>query len=149
MSIQVEMDDWWHDHKRQKEEIQQLELELIKIREEVARMRVDPQQDYGLGDGTCLKGYVRAGFDELVTAFGEPLEGDNYKTQAEWVLLFTLPDGDEVVATIYDWKKDCSIYDVTEWNVGGHDPRAPEVVIDYLNYVRDMAAMPNVDRLSA
>ena len=149
MNIQIEMDDWWHDHKRQEEEIQQLELEPTKIREEVSRMRVEPQQDYEKSDGTCLKGYIRTTFDELTMAYGEPLPGDGYKTQAEWVLLFTMPDGEEIVATVYDWKKDCSIYEVTEWNIGGHDPRAPELVIDYLNYVRDMASLFNADRLSA
>jgi len=157
MNIQDDMNDWWHDHKRQEEERQQLELELAKIRQEVERMRVEPQQDYDRIHGTCLKGYVRADFNDLVMAFGEPLDGDGDKTQAEWVLVFTLPDGDEIVATVYDWKK----YDTppmlnTEWNIGGHDYRAPELVIDYLNYIRDMdeqqvavAPMPNADRFSA
>lgn len=139
MRLQYDMDDWWAAHKQQEEERQQLELELAKIRQEVERMRVEPQQDYGLINGTCLKGYVRADFDELVMAFGEPLEGDGDKTQAEWVLLFTLPDGEEIVATVYDWKQyDTAVMNVKDWNIGGHDYRAPELVIDYLNYVRDM-----------
>lgn len=139
MRLQDDMNDWWAAHKQQEEERQQLELELAKIRQEVERMRVEPQQDYGLINGTCLKGYVRADFDELVMAFGEPLEGDGDKTQAEWVLLFTLPDGEEIVATVYDWKQyDTTAMDVKNWNIGGHDYRAPELVIDYLNYVRDM-----------
>jgi hypothetical protein len=137
-NIQDDMNDWWAEHKRQEEEIQQLELKLTTIREEIARMKVTRQDGFTLSDGTCLQGYVKADFNELVETFGEPLEGDGYKTQAEWVLLFSLPDGDEVIATIYDWKKDCSIYEVEEWNIGGHDPRAPELVIDYLNYARDM-----------
>lgn len=139
MRLQDDMNDWWAAHKQQEEERQQLELELAKIRQEVERMRVEPQQDYGLINGTCLKGYVRADFDELVMAFGEPLEGDGDKTQAEWVLLFTLPDGEEIVATVYDWKQyDTAVMNVKDWNIGGHDYRAPELVIDYLNYVRDM-----------
>lgn len=157
MTIQIEMDDWWHEHKRQEEERQQLELELAKIQQEVANMRVAPQQDFSLISGSCLKGYVRATFDELVAAFGEPLEGDGCKTQAEWVLLFTLPDGEEIVATVYDWKKyDTLPMQNMDWNIGGHDYRAPELVIDYLNYVRDMeeqqvavAPMRNADRFSA
>lgn len=137
--MREEMDDWWADHKRQEEEIQQLELELAKIRQEVKRMRVTAQPDFSLIDGTSLQGYVRADFMELVDAFGWPLDGDGEKTQAEWVLLFELPDGDEVVATIYDWKKyDTDPMQNTEWNVGGRDPRAPELVIDYINYLRDM-----------
>ncbi len=150
MRLQDDMNDWWAAHKQQEEERQQLELELAKIRQEVERMRVEPQQDYGLINGTCLKGYVRADFNELVAAFGEPLEGDGDKTQAEWVLLFTLPDGEEVVAAVYDWKQyDTPAMDVKNWNIGGHDYRAPELVIDYLNYVRDMDDMPNADRFSA
>jgi len=137
------MEDWWADHKRQEEEIQQLELELTKIREGVSRMRVIAQSDFALINGTSLQGYVHAYFSELVAAFGEPLEGDGDKTQAEWVLVFEVPqdDGytDRVVATIYDWKKyDQRADEVTSWNIGGHDPRAPELVIDYLNYQRDM-----------
>jgi hypothetical protein len=157
MNLQDDMNDWWDEHKRQEEEIQQLEVELIKIREEVSRMRVEPQQDFDLINDTCLKGYVRATFDELVAAFGEPLDGDGDKTQAEWVLLFTLPDGDEIVATVYDWKKyDTPPMNIMDWNIGGRDYRAPEVVIDYLNYVRDMeeqqvavAPMRNADKFSA
>ena len=143
MSLQDEMDDWWADHKRQEEEIQQLELELAKMKQETMRMKVYPQDNYNEISGTYLQGYVRAYFSELVAAFGEPLEGDGEKTQAEWVLVFEVPqdDGyaDRVVATIYDWKKyDTSPLDNTEWNIGGTDARAPELVIDYLNYQRDM-----------
>ena len=155
MNLQDDMNDWWAAHKQQEEERQQLELELTKIRQEVERMRVEPQQDYSRIHSTCLKGYVRADFDELVMAFGEPLEGDGDKTQAEWVLLFTMPDGEEVVATVYDWKQyDTAVVNVKDWNIGGHDYRAPELVIDYLNYIRDwvndaMDDMPNADRFPA
>jgi hypothetical protein len=143
MTLQNDMDDWWADHKRQEDEIQQLELELAKIRQEVERMKVYPQDIFTDANGTSLQGYVRADYSELVAAFGEPLEGDGCKTQAEWVLVFEVPqdDGyaDRVVATIYDWKKyDQTVEDITQWNIGGHDPRAPELVIDYLNYQRDM-----------
>lgn len=150
MRLQDDMNDWWAAHKQQEEERQQLELELAKIRQEVEHMRVEPQQDYGLINGTCLKGYVRANFAELAAAFGDPLEGDGQKTQAEWILLFTMPDGEEIIATVYDWKQyDTAVVNVKDWNIGGHDYRAPELVIDYLNYVRDMDDMSNADRLSA
>ena len=106
-------------------------------------MRVTAQTDFSSINGTCLQGYVHAYFSELVAAFGEPLEGDGDKTQAEWVLVFEIPHDDgyteSIVATIYDWKKyDQTVNEITSWNIGGHDPRAPELVIDYLNYQRDM-----------
>jgi len=62
--------------------------------------------------------------------FGEPREGDGYKTQAEWTVYS--PTG---IATIYDWKQgDCyqgegngtPVEEVTEWSIGGHDKQVIE-----------------------
>lgn len=143
--MQDEMDDWWSEFKRQEDECREFEESLIKLQRMVSQMKMEPQEDFELTAGTCLQGKVSADYFELVDTFGQPMEGDGYKTQVEWVLLFTLPDGEQIVATIYDWKKDELPEFVTDWNVGGNDYRAAELVIDYLNYARDMKIM-NVRR---
>ncbi len=79
-------------------------------------------------NGTSLQGYITCSYDTLVEVFGEPMEGDGYKTQAEW----TGKSGDTVF-TIYDWKEDQDIYDVTDWHIGGHGLSAVEVVHNIVN----------------
>lgn len=74
---------------------------------------------------TSLQGYVTAKYDVLCALFGEPLDGDGRKTDAEWHFVF-VPSGE--VATLYNWKngrnylgKDgLNVEDITEWNIGGH-----------------------------
>ena len=142
MGLEQDMDDWWADFKREEEEHQQFELSLAKIREEMAKVKVFPQTSFELTGGSSLKGSVRADYAELVRAFGNPMEGDGSKTQVEWVVLFEVSEHDTVLATIYDWKKyDQRPVEVTHWNIGGHDYRAADMVIDYLNYLRDMDAV--------
>ena len=88
--------------------------------------------------GTYLQGGIKASFTDLVEAFGPPLRGDGYKTRAEWVLEFCVPqDGDEpdeeVIATIYDWKRfNQELISVTDWNVGGYTIAALNAVRKYL-----------------
>jgi len=80
--------------------------------------------------GTSYKGTISANYIDLEDTFGEPLEGDDYKTDAEWVVSFTVGDSQTVIATIYNWKNGknyCGrdgddVLDIREWNVGGHDP---------------------------
>ena len=78
-----------------------------------------------LAMGTHGQGEINGAYSQLVALFGEPNEGDEFKTQAEWTVY--TPAG---VATIYDWKQgDCyhgkgngtPVEEVTEWHVGGHD----------------------------
>lgn len=82
--------------------------------------------------GTCYQGTISANYIDLEDVFGDPLEGDNYKTDAEWVVKFTYGD-QEVVATIYNWKNGKSycgdedgldVTDICEWNVGGYNADA-------------------------
>jgi hypothetical protein len=85
--------------------------------------------------GTSYKGTISANYIDLEDTFGEPLEGDDYKTDAEWVVSFTVGDA-TVVATIYNWKNGknyCGddgddVLDIREWNVGGHDPMCVTLV---------------------
>lgn len=136
-----DQEDWWAEFKRQEDEAQQLEFELNNIRMEIANMKVTVHDKYTNISGTYLQGSVNTTLDELVQAFGPPLDGDMYKTRAEWVIEFELSTGELIIATIYDWKQyDTELDEVTKWNVGGKDPRAAELVLDYLNYLHDMRA---------
>jgi hypothetical protein len=75
-------------------------------------------------DETCLQGYVKVSYADLVKKFGEPIDGDGYKVDAEWVIKFK--NGE--VATIYNYKdgknyngeSGMSKENITEWHVGGH-----------------------------
>lgn len=71
-------------------------------------------------NGTSLKGYINASYDELFHILGEPTynepSGDN-KIQIEWVVKF----GNELF-TVYDWKtydREYTINELSEFNVGG------------------------------
>ena len=75
-------------------------------------------------NGTSLQGYITCSYDTLVEVFGEPNgSGDGYKVQAEW-----MGKSGDTVFTIYDWKENQDIYDVTEWHIGGMSKDSVEVV---------------------
>ena len=75
-------------------------------------------------NGTCLQGYIKTTYDELVNVFGEPttLRGD--KVNVEWTIKFL----DGTVATIYDWKLSETPMGVYDWHIGGFNQRAVEFV---------------------
>jgi hypothetical protein len=74
---------------------------------------------------THLQGYINCSYDDLVEAFGYPLEErfDDYKSDAEWQIEFD----DGTVATIYNYKngknylgdQGYNVCDITQWHVGG------------------------------
>lgn len=73
---------------------------------------------------TSLQGYVQANFSDLVELFGTQMDGDEYKTDAEWWVKFD----DGVVATIYNYKDGINYMgeeegipteEITNWHVGG------------------------------
>jgi len=80
---------------------------------------------------TYLRGYVDCSYSTLVRLFGFPLEGDGYKTDAEWQIEFNereVPFDPRPVATIYNWKNGYAycgekegenVYDIKRWNIGG------------------------------
>lgn len=135
-----EMDDWWAEFKRQEEERQQFEEEINKLRQEIANMKVIVHDNFNAASGSHLQGRIAASYAELVRAFGQPMQGDMYKTRAEWVVEFELEStGEVIVATVYDWKQyDCEVEDVKAWNIGGFNFAAAQLVTDYLNYIHDM-----------
>ena len=77
-------------------------------------------------DGTHLIGQIEATYMELVGLFGQPLPGDQYKTEAEWHVMFDTGE----VATIYNWKNGPAylgpngkpVTQINIWNVGGKHP---------------------------
>ena len=66
--------------------------------------------------GSSLRGYLEATTDSVVEVFGEPMDGDGYKTTREWHIKFE----DGCVATIYDWNWTWMGSDVkVVWHIGG------------------------------
>jgi hypothetical protein len=88
-------------------------------------------------DGTCLQGYINTTYDNIVSKLGKQHHnGDDYKTDAEWNIKFE----DGTIATLYNWKNGLNycrdeglpLEDITEWNIGGHSPRAVALLTDLL-----------------
>ena len=89
--------------------------------------------------GIFLRGYIKASYDQLVKAFGEPHDpdGDNYKTDVEWAFEFA----DGTIATLYNWKngknylgeaEGLELNDIYEWNVGGNSDKAVAKLLEKL-----------------
>lgn len=89
-------------------------------------------QGYVPIDGTHLQGYVTATFGKLRATFGEPMDGDGHKVDAEWHVKFD----SGVIATVYNWKNGRaylgedgkSVLEINEWNVGGHSKDAATMI---------------------
>jgi|ERR1039458_5720601 hypothetical protein len=86
-----------------------------------------------LAIGMSGQGEIDCPYSLLLASFGEPEQGDGYKTQAEWTI--ATPDG---IATIYDWKQGDSylgegngtpIEQITQWSIGGHNKK----VVEWIN----------------
>ena len=75
--------------------------------------------------GSCLRGYVKTTYDELVNVFGEPTKLKGDKVNVEWTIKFS----DGTVATIYDWKQSETPMGVYDWHIGGFNYLA----VDYVN----------------
>lgn len=88
------------------------------------------QEEAGeLAIGTSLRGYVIATRAEIENVFGAPTmahDDASDKVTTEWVVDF----GNEVVATIYDWKRyEMGVPEMDErieWHIGG---RTNEVLL--------------------
>lgn len=87
---------------------------------------------------TSLQGYVDAKYDELVTLFGKPTNGDAYKVDAQWILKFE--DGE--IATIYNYKngknyngaEGLAVEQIDNWHIGGHK----KLVADRVQIILDL-----------
>ncbi len=71
-------------------------------------------------NGTHLQGYVTTTYAHLVHVLGKPTYTDGDKVTCEWTIQFR----DGTIATIYDWKTECTPHELYDWHVGGNDPRA-------------------------
>lgn len=86
--------------------------------------------------GGCLQGYICAKYNDLKKLFGKPTDGDGYKVDAEWSILFE----DGTSATIYNYKNGKNYNGengtpktkITEWNIGGNNSKAVENIVDLL-----------------
>ena len=87
-------------------------------------------------NGTHLQGYATASYDRLVELLGPCIDGDvEDKVTTEWVLVFTGPNGEREVATLYDWKEyslRCRRAKRYDWHVGGMSKRAVTLVTQLL-----------------
>jgi len=83
--------------------------------------------------GCSLRGYLEATVDSVTEVFGEPMDGDGYKTTREWHIKFE----DGCVATIYDWKESDRDWesDIIVWHIGGATNDALWNVDSYLQNV--------------
>ncbi len=92
---------------------------------------------------TSLVGSVNLVYSEIVSKFGEPITGDEYKISGEWI--FEGSSGS--VFTLYDWKS-TNLYDPglpsveefrsckfkQQFNIGGND-LAREEFSDFLEWL--------------
>jgi len=97
-------------------------------------MKYEKFEDTG---GTHLQGYIDTTYENIVSVLGKQHHhGDDYKTDAEWNIKFE----DGTIATLYNWKNGLNycrdeglpLEDITEWNIGGHSPRAVALLTDLL-----------------
>lgn len=82
--------------------------------------------------GSSFIDEIECDYTTLCRIFGEPMEGDGYKTSAEWDIRFE----DGTIATIYDYKT-CPAYcgpdgvppeNNTSWHIGGFHTRAVDLI---------------------
>lgn len=82
--------------------------------------------------GTHLQGYVTTTYQKLVETFGAHDDGDGYKQDAQWILIFH----DGTLATVYNYKdgknymgaEGDSVENITDWHIGGENLKAVEYV---------------------
>ena len=98
-------------------------------------MKYEKFEDTG---GTYLQGHISTTYENIISVLGKQHHnGDEYKTDAEWNIKFE----DGTIATLYNWKngknycgdEGLDIEDITEWNIGGHSPRARDLLFSLLN----------------
>ena len=84
---------------------------------------LNPRLDVKSFGTTCLRGYLKATYQELITAFGEPDRiCDEYKVDVMWHIIV---NGHPI--TIYNWKNGKhylgddgeDVENMTEWHIGG------------------------------
>jgi hypothetical protein len=84
-------------------------------------------------NGTHYQGCFDMSYSELLNKLGNH-KGSGDKTLAEWDLIGEDEDGNQIVATIYDWKNyGLSLEYITDWHIGGYNKKALDLVKSKLN----------------
>ena len=113
----------------------------------------DDEEEEGDGDplgfthgantnGTSLKGYIRASYDQLVQVFGEPDVGPDDRDQDKVTCIWELTFNDGTVATIYDWKEGETPMGTYEWHIGGRNNNASTMVQDAFHLMHEGETIP-------
>jgi hypothetical protein len=94
------------------------------------------------GNGTCLQGYIKTTYYELVSIFGEPKYGPNNggdKTTCEWAIDIFYADPRayggqrKETVTIYDWHQYNTPFNEYRWHIGGSNFNAVALVYAAMN----------------
>ena len=113
----------------------------------------DDEEEEGDGDplgfthgantnGTSLKGYIRASYDQLVQVFGQPDVGPDDRDQDKVTCIWELTFNDGTVATIYDWKEGETPMGTYEWHIGGRNNNASTMVQDAFHLMHEGETIP-------
>lgn len=88
-----------------------------------------------MSEGGGYLATIEVSYTDLVAAFGKPSKGDQYKTEAEWTILF--PKSQRI--SIYNYKNSKSydsskpdIEKVVEWHIGGNNGALVDNIIRML-----------------
>jgi hypothetical protein len=76
--------------------------------------------------GTQLQGYLDITYQELFLTLGEPKTNQD-NSLAHWTILGSI-QGSWIVATIYDQRTSRYVDRITDWNIGGYDQKALQLV---------------------
>lgn len=79
-------------------------------------------------NGSSLKGYVSATYNDLFKVFGSPIYGPSASYEDKVTCEWNLKSEDGVIFTIYDWKEERTPLDVYDWHIGGFTEDAVKVV---------------------
>jgi len=91
-----------------------------------------PEADYMMSSKVSS---IQATRKELTEVFGEPMMlPDPDKVTTQWVLTFTLADGEKMLATIYDYKHgwEPTANEFIEWSIGGYTSEAGMMVKEFM-----------------
>lgn len=78
--------------------------------------------------------YLDITFDRLVELLGQPLFIKTDKSWVNWAIIVN--ETTERTITIYDWKQQLPIKQVTRWNIGCSVELLQDEIINYLSVLR-------------
>lgn len=83
--------------------------------------------------GTHKVSSITATRDQLTEVFGKPTLDICDKVTTQWVLTFHMPDGEELLATIYDYKEPAmpTANQAITWSIGGHISEVEYIVKEF------------------